>query len=78
MNVLAEVGKFSTKLEKTIQVGKLLLKIERSKEIGKIMREITVLCLGEIQLQNGKFLKKLKNFQNKLMDFNFFFIIYRL
>ena len=43
MNVRAEVGKFSIKLEKTIKVGKLLSKIERSKEVGKIMREITVL-----------------------------------
>ena len=46
-----------------------------------IASEMTQNCdpyVGEIQLQNGIFLKKLKNFQNKTIDFNFFFIIYRL
>ena len=34
--------------------------------------------LGEIQLQNDIFLDELKNFLNKTIDFNFFFIIYRI
>ena len=37
-----------------------------------------IIWLGEIQLQNDICLKKMKNFQNKTINFHFFSFIYRL
>ena len=37
----------------------------------KIRDELIEICVGEIQCKNGISLEKMKNFQNKAMDFNF-------